>query len=404
MLDVFPHVRVYQWNPEVLFFLGSDQKMNPEQVMYDSGRPFVDDPFGYLQKSVGSTEDLVAALVMDQENAEGLAVGGQVITDDNNIMATLSARAMESGVPLFNNRLTQLLSDYDPLRQENSEIRTTLGEHLNFTHVSNRLKWIGSTSRATAISNSLLENNDADSFVITGLKQSFDGSVEESRNNLLSALDIDPSNQQARYLLLSSWFDDIAEESAVPEYVSEQLPLLSGTAAATFQARLADHQGDTELVKALDDELSKVSASDMWYETSVKLRSEWRINEPELQPLMASEAMQFIDGAVSFYQSPELYAMRIRAASIIGDVDSVIETTRWLNWTNSNKVQNSLGQYQQMSNDDMQALVKQSDQVIAALDLIEDMPGVDQTKFRNQRSEANRIANRVKSLPEFNPN
>ena len=52
----------------------------------------------------------------------------------------------------------------------------------------------------------------------------------------------------------------------------------------------------------------------------------------------------------------------------------------------------------------MQALVKQSDQVIAALDSIEDMPDVDQTKFRNQRSEANRIANRVKSLPEFNPN
>ena len=61
MLDVFPHVRVYQWDPEVLFFLGSNEPLEVEAGIIRSGRPLSDDILGYLEKGVGSVEDLVAA-------------------------------------------------------------------------------------------------------------------------------------------------------------------------------------------------------------------------------------------------------------------------------------------------------------------------------------------------------
>ena len=44
ILDVYPHVRIYQWSPQVLFFVASDQPMNIEEQILTSGRPFRDAP------------------------------------------------------------------------------------------------------------------------------------------------------------------------------------------------------------------------------------------------------------------------------------------------------------------------------------------------------------------------
>ena len=68
MLDVFQNVRIYQWSNEVLFFLGSDSPLDVEQGIAETGRQLSDDPLGYLEKGVGSVEDVVAALAMDHAN------------------------------------------------------------------------------------------------------------------------------------------------------------------------------------------------------------------------------------------------------------------------------------------------------------------------------------------------
>jgi len=110
MLEVFPHVRVYQWDSEVLFFLGSKQPLNVEADIVRTGRPFSDDVLGYLEKGIGSVEDVVAALAMDQANVEAFARGGSVITDNRNYMATMSAHVMDTGESLDQSRLEKVLN------------------------------------------------------------------------------------------------------------------------------------------------------------------------------------------------------------------------------------------------------------------------------------------------------
>ena len=68
MLDVYRYVRIYQWDNEVLFFLGSQEPLNPERSLGMTGRPFSDEPVHYLEIGIGSVEDLLVALNMDQEN------------------------------------------------------------------------------------------------------------------------------------------------------------------------------------------------------------------------------------------------------------------------------------------------------------------------------------------------
>jgi len=120
MLDVFDHVRVYQWDPQVLFFLGSARPLDVELDMARTGRPLSDDRTHYLEKGVGSVEDAVVALTMDHQGVEAFAAGAEIITDNFNLMATRSSVAMDEGTTLTISQLAELLEPYDPLLDKNS--------------------------------------------------------------------------------------------------------------------------------------------------------------------------------------------------------------------------------------------------------------------------------------------
>ena len=101
--------------------------------MARTGRPINDAVLSYLEKGVGSVEDVVAALAMDQENIEAFARGGQLITDNDNYLATGSARAMDQGVILRRDRLYETLKPYDPSDSTGqSQLRSVMGERTEF--------------------------------------------------------------------------------------------------------------------------------------------------------------------------------------------------------------------------------------------------------------------------------
>ena len=331
LLDVFPHVRAYQWDPEVLFFLGSAQPLNVETEMARTGRPLNDAILSYLEKGVGSVEDVAAALALDQENIEIFARGGELITDNNNYLATNSVRAMDRGEILRRSELHELLSPHDPLTQPDSRLRRELGDELNFPYISRRLEDAGLARRAIELANSLVDAGDSQSLVMIGRGQERQGNRAESQRNLRLALAAEPDNQQARFALLEPWLLGAAN-AGVPGYVAEELPNVSGTAAATLAGLAAFHRDDMRELVDLDAPLAAVSPSDLWYETSVKLRAEWRIRltSPELQPRMAREATALIDSAIVFSNDFSFLTMRLRSTLVAGEIDSALETARRL--------------------------------------------------------------------------
>ena len=332
MLDVYPHVRLYQWNNESLFFLGSDSPLDVEENIARTGRPLRDDWFQYIENGLGSVEDVVAALTMDQGNVETFALGGKVITDNNNYMATRSARVMNTPAALRGQKLQNLLFDYDPLVQPNGSMRNGLFANLNFLYISRKLETLRMKPRAIKLGSALIDDKNPNALALFGVGQGLQGEKSESTKNLLAALEANPANQQARYALLEPWFSELIHEEEVPEYVNEQMRLLSGTAKATYQGLVAATKLELRALAALDAELAQVRPSDYWYEASVKLRAQWRVKviTPEFQPRLANEATALIDSAVVFSQDPVFYSIRIHSTMLAEDFVSAVETARRL--------------------------------------------------------------------------
>jgi len=332
MLDVFQHVRIYQWNSQVLFFLGSDSPLEVEQAMVSTNRPINDDPLGYLERGVGTVEDVIAALAMDQVNVERFAQGGEIITDNNNLMATRSAKVIGTDDVLTNTRLYQSTRDYDPLLNAQSAIRSQFPVALNYAYISRRLQIMGMRQRAIDLADDLINVDDPQALVMIAQGQEWQGQLAEAEKNYRLALQADPENQQARYALLQPRFEEILNAETVPEQYAAELRRLTGTGLTTLRARYALSKNELNEVAKLDAALARVQPSDLWYLLSVKLRADWRIQltSPELQPRMANEAIRLIDSAIVFSPTQELHAMRLEAALVAKDIPSVLETARRL--------------------------------------------------------------------------
>ena len=139
MLGVYEYVRVYQWTTEVLFFLGSDEPLDIERTLSTTGRPLVDDPIHYLEKGIGSVEDVLTALSMDEANIRRFAASAPLLTDNFNRMATESAVAMEREETLAFGELIELSLPYDPRLQAESWVHRNFPADLNFGYISERL-------------------------------------------------------------------------------------------------------------------------------------------------------------------------------------------------------------------------------------------------------------------------
>ena len=331
LLDVYPYVRVYQWQPEILFFLGSDEPIEPELELARTGRPLRDDPQHFLQKGVGSVEDLLIALAMDQKNVEIFAAGAPILTDDFNRMATESAVAMERSETLTFRELADLLSLYDPLLQTDSFIHNDFPAEIEFSYISERLERNGFKRHAVDLATTLEDLGRPDSLLLIGMGLARQGEQLESQRVLISALLSEPTNGQMQYAVLKPWLGGLTRDDA-PEYAIDIANRASGSQAAVLAGMRAASQQDWQALVELDDALADVSPTDLWYLEATKLRADWRIKvtSPGFQPRFAREAKRLIDNAIAVYQDPDFYSMRVAAAFVADDAMDVIETARRL--------------------------------------------------------------------------
>jgi spermidine synthase len=401
MLDVFDHVRVYQWDAQVLFFLGSAQPLDVELDMARTGRPLSDDHRFYREMGVGSVEDAVVALTMDHAGVEAFARGAEVITDNFNLMATRSAKVMDDETMIGLLELFELLRPYDPLLQPDSFIHNDFPKNLDFTYVSRRLERLYLKKRAIQLANTLLDLRNPEGLVMIGIGQGSQGETQESQRNLLTAIGADPSSHAARYALLRSWLGRLARGEEPPQRIRETLESIGGTAAVTVQAWLAASQDNWVEVQALDDTLATVLPTDLWYLDTVKLRTDWRIKASEdMQPGAARQAVALIDEAIAIYQDPDFYSMRLAAAYIADDMPEIIETARRLIYLFSNEMQ--LVEDGEID-PTMPMLQSKAQQVAAVRQLLSDVEGDDRVesyKIEELRGSVERIIDRLRAVAE----
>ncbi|MEE3198035.1 MAG: fused MFS/spermidine synthase, partial [Pseudomonadota bacterium] len=197
VLEGFSHVRLYQPNTQMLMFLGSDQELEPELQLARTGQPITNDIMHFSRIGINAAEDLVGALVMDQEGLEKFSLGAPLSTDDDNLMATRS-RSLADG--LYLPELLELLAPYDPLLRSDSWIYTQLGNDLNFGYIAQKLINLGQAQRAGAMAE-ILPNRSAE-FLVYALIYLSQGQQNEASQAMRTAFTADPSNMQARYLLI----------------------------------------------------------------------------------------------------------------------------------------------------------------------------------------------------------
>jgi spermidine synthase len=401
ILDVFAHVRIYQWEPGVLFFLGSDQPLDIERNLSMTGRPLRDDPIHYLEKGIGSVEDVLTALAMDEQNVERFARNAPILTDDFNRMATESAVAMEREETLTFREVVDLSLPFDPRLQSDSWVHREYPGYLNFGYIAERLEQTGFKKHAVDLASTLEEIRSPEYLVLVGMGLRRQGEEQEAQRVLRAALAADPQNRQVRFALLRPWLNRL-ELDSTPDYIKELAASSSGSDAAVLAGWRAAAIQDWQALVELDPELARVRPTDQWYLESVKLRADWRIKvtNPEFQPGLAREAQRLIDNAIAIFRDPDFYSMRVAAAFVAGDAIDVIETARRLLYVFDNEVDNAIEGTIDVTPNAIDRKLQQIETVRTVVDQVRRESNIPSYKTEELDRELANIIRRLRDLKE----
>ncbi len=324
LLAEFPNVRLYQPAAQVLMFLSSESPLDVELQAARSGQPFTSDIMHYSRMGMNSVEDLLAALMMDQEGIEEFAAGAPISTDNNNLMATQS-RSRADGLNL--NDLTEIFAPYDPVTRRGSWVYTRLVDDVNFGYIAQRMLRFGQQSRTAKLGE--INPRTTNQLLIYGLVYVNSGQVERARNAFEAALTADPSNDQARYLLIRDQLALLNTDSASEEsrLIASQLP---ETATAVVEGWGYGASQNYPAMAQLDPVLNRTRITDIWYADTVRLRAEWRTSVSSDRERFAFDALRLIDRAVVISPSRDLFLLRLLAAIALNDGDVAVESARYV--------------------------------------------------------------------------
>ena len=320
----FEYVRLYHPSSQVLMFLASETPLDIELQLARTGRPLIDDVMHFSRLGLNGVEDLLGAMVMDEEGLRSFARRAEISTDDNNLMATRS-RARADGLML--NQLIELFEPYDPLLRAGSWIHTQLGDRIDYGYLARRLVRMGQVPRATSLAEVIPDFSKQ--FEVYGLLFQVNGQADQAREAFTNALRANPLNMQARYTIAKDYLGLLSRGEA-PEDIQEIADDLSGPAAAVIQGWGYGAAADWPSLAAIDAELGRSRITDAWYPEVARLRAEWRVNVAENQQRFAFDALRFIERVLILAPDQNLYLLRAMCARILGDDDRLVESSRYI--------------------------------------------------------------------------
>jgi spermidine synthase len=328
LLDVFPHVRAYQFDANVLFFLASDSEIVPEQQILVTGEPFKSRPEEFKRKGIGSVNDLVAALAWDERGLRGLAADAPLITDNDNRMAMRSVFGFEDSALTYS-RLQELMLEFGSLFDRESEIHQQMASAIEFIYVIDRLEFIYAAELSRGLADTLSASANPASLLIGAKMLQGLSRGQRADQILLTALESEPGNPVASYLLLRNRGDAVVA-GTLPQRIRPYVDNLTDVAFAVIESMESARKRDLSDARRNDDLLARAEPYEQWYLNAAKLRADWRIVAVRNgeSSVYAAEALAIIDEVIALRQDIDFYGMRLAAAFLADNYDAVVETAR----------------------------------------------------------------------------
>jgi len=332
ILDVFPYVRAYQFDENVLFFLASDAEIEPEARILATGEPFKSHSEAFKRKGIGSVQDLIAALAWDEDGLRQLAVDAPLITDNDNRMAMQSVIAFEDK-SLTNTRLQELILQYGILFDPHSVIHQEMASAIDFVYVMDRLELMNARHLSASLPGTLVASGHPDSLLLEAKILQMTGRDTEADRLLLTALEAELANPIAAFMLLSGRRNAVLDGS-LPVHMRPYVGNLTEVAFAVIESMAYAERRDLSRARRNDDLLALAEPADQWYLNAAKLRADWRISATGRGESsgFAVEALAIIDQAIALRQDINFYGMRMAAAFLADDYNAVVETARRMVW------------------------------------------------------------------------
>jgi len=332
ILDVFPHVRAYHFDENVLFFLASDSEIEPEANILATGEPLKSHSEAFKRKGIGSVHDLVAALAWDGNGLKRLATDARLITDNDNRMAMQSMIAFEDKA-LTPTRLQELILQYGSLFDPDSAIHQELAPEIDFVYVMDRLELMNARILSASLPATLVASGHPNSLLLEAKILQMSGRGPDADELLLAALASKPANSIAAYMLLKGRTKTFLDDS-LPDHMRPYVVNLTEVAYAVIESMAYAERRDLSRARKNDDLLAQAKPSDQWYLNAAKLRADWRISAAGRGESsgFALEALSIIDQVIALRQDINFYGMRMAAAFLADDYDAVVETARRMVW------------------------------------------------------------------------
>ena len=317
----FDYVRLYQPVPQMLMFHASNAPLDTEISLARTGQPFITDIMHFSRLGMNSVEDLISALIMDEQGIEEFSRDAPISTDDNNLMAT---KSNSRGDGLVHEDLTTLFETYDPLVRRQSWIRSQLGDELDYGYLTRRLINMAQQDRAARLAQVIADPSTASE--IYGQLYEARNEPERARAAFESAIMADSSNIQARYHLVKDQLGSIGRGES-QDGIQDLTAGLSIAAAAVVEGWGFGATGDWASLARLDAELALSQTTDAWYPEAARLRAEWRTYVTQEPERFASEALRLIDRAVILAPDQNLFLLRAINGITLDD-DILLESSR----------------------------------------------------------------------------
>ena len=384
LLDVFPHVRAYHFEPMVVFFLASNTPIDPETELIRSGAPLKGNEQAFRPKGIASVNDLVAALAWDSSGLQRLSQGAEVTTDNDNQMAMQSFGGFES-MALAYERVKALIAEFGPTYDSTSDIHQRHRGAINFVYVADRLATMHAPELASRLRNVLEESKDHQSPAIAAQFSLRDGKLRQADRASLEALRRDPEDAVASYLVFRERSDSILE-GTLPHRIQPYLQNLPVDALAVLRTLNASRRGDSEEARRQDQVLAQAKSDRPWFLHAAQLRVDWRLQAVRAgeSPQIAAEAMAIIDDAIALQQDVDFYGMRMVASFLAQDHNATVETARrMIRFIRDNLEFKRLSSATPLTKRDLEAAQRRLNSVAGGLEAVQEQDVVAQYKIED---------------------
>jgi predicted membrane-bound spermidine synthase len=313
LLDVFPHVGIFAPVQGALLFAASDAPLDPVATAADA---LAAAPADYSRFGLSVPEDVAACWVLDTDQARDFAGSSSSLTDDDNPLATRSARV---GKRRRTDLARDLFARYEPLRFDEPG--------LDPYYLIGRIATRGAPARALRLAQSAPKGPQR----LTAIGWAKIATApRQAAPAFKAALDADPTAQSARFGLLLARRQQVEEGDPSALALAEPL---EGGAGAVVQGWRHAALGAWDEVRTREDTLAGVARRDPSRVEALRLRILWRIegSDPDAfleASRLAEELLEISDAPADTVLAARAHARAERQGDALLLIDRLSRTRR----------------------------------------------------------------------------